>query len=170
MRYSQGCYISVAQSIQHSQFSDEWRVSNYKIRPWPFSLSRVHIAIHESARRIVGNILTGDRVLLERLPVPATHRLTVGIEHRLLAVVFENGVPALDVVERLDDRLCGHSRAEGAEVPLKVTNPEHELGNGGGAGIDLDAEELVRVNGVTGSLENRLCFAQAVEHIADFPL
>ncbi len=94
----------------------------------------------------------------------------MGIQNRLLAVVLENGVPAFDVVEGLDDRLSGHSRSEGAEVPLKVTDPQDELGDGGGAGVDLDAEELVRVNGVAGSFENRLGFAQAAEHIANFAL
>ena len=55
-------------------------------------------------------------------------------------------------------------------MPLKVTDPKDELGDGSGAGVDLDAEELMRVNGVAGSFENRLRLAETAKHVANFPL
>ena len=35
-----------------------------------------------------------------------------------------------------------------AEVPLQIADPQHQFGDGGGARVDLDAEELVRIDGV----------------------
>ena len=34
----------------------------------------------------------------------------------------------------------------GAEVPLQIADPQHQLGDGGGARVELQAEELVRVD------------------------
>ncbi len=65
-----------------------------------------------------------------------------------LAVVFQHGVAALDVFEIFQHRLGGHRLAARAEMPLQVTNPQHQLGNGRGARIDFEAEKLVRVNRV----------------------
>ncbi len=65
---------------------------------------------------------------------------------------------------------AGASLAEGPEVPLKVANPENQFGDGRGARVDLDAEELMGINRVAGSLEHRLCLAQSPEHIPDFAL
>ena len=67
----------------------------------------------------------------------------------------------------------GRTLAAGAEVPLQVADPEDELGDGGGAGVDFDAEELVRVDGGALHLQHRLAFAQGVEgveHLALEPL
>ena len=52
---------------------------------------------------------------------------------------------------------------------LKVTDPKDQLGDGGGTWVYLNAEELVRVNGVAGSFENRLRLAETAKHIANFP-
>jgi hypothetical protein len=52
---------------------------------------------------------------------------------------------------------------------LQVADPEHELGDGGGARVDLEAEELVRVDGDALQVEQDLAFAEScelVEHLA----
>jgi hypothetical protein len=59
--------------------------------------------------------------------------------------------------------------AVGAEVPLQVADPQHHFGDGGGSGVDFDAEELVRVDGVALHFEQVLAGAQVsqgVEHFA----
>ena len=73
------------------------------------------------------------------------------------AVVFQDGVAALDVLELAEDRLGGHGFAEGAKVPLEVADPQDEVGDGGGTRVDLDAEELVRIDGEADQLQN-FCF------------
>jgi hypothetical protein len=54
---------------------------------------------------------------------------------------------------------------------LEVADPEDEFGDGGGAGVDLEAEELVRIDGL-GAGEVEECrpvspkLVGAVEHLA----
>jgi hypothetical protein len=62
-----------------------------------------------------------------------------------VALVLDQGVAVLDVAEVAQHRFGRVHRAVGAEVPLQVANPQHEFRDGGGAGIDFEAEELVRV-------------------------
>jgi hypothetical protein len=59
----------------------------------------------------------------------------------------------LDVVEVTDNWDRWLSVAAGAEVPLEVADPEDEVGDDGGAGVDLDAEELVGVDSEAGVFE-----------------
>ena len=49
--------------------------------------------------------------------------------------------------------------AAGAEVPLEVADPEDEFGDGGGAWIDFEAEELVRVDAEVLQLEGEFTIA-----------
>jgi len=44
-------------------------------------------------------------------------------------------------------------------MPPQVPDPQHQLGNGGGARIELEAEKLVRVDGVLA--EAGQCFLTA---------
>ena len=106
---SKGLSVAVTKQSSHSPVPDKRWVAHNEVRLRPYGLPGISIAENKCARRLVGHILACDRVLLERLPVPPCHRLAVGIQDWLLTVVFENGVPAFDVVEGLDDRLCGHA-------------------------------------------------------------
>ncbi len=63
--------------------------------------------------------------------------------------------------------------AVGAEVPLQVADPEHEFGDGGGARVEFEAEELVRVDGETFGFQPLLSGAERmhlVKHFAFEPL
>src|SRR4051812_26935682 len=53
-------------------------------------------------------------------------------------------------------------------MPLKIADPENELGDGGGAGIDFDAEELVRVHGMRFAEFEFETFAEGGGDIEDF--
>ena len=79
----------------------------------------------------------------------------------------EHGVAVFDVVEVAQHRLGGGGAAVGAEVPLQVADPEHQLGDGGGPGVELDAEELVRVDGVAVEAEGGLGLAHLLEEVGD---
>jgi len=37
---------------------------------------------------------------------------------------------------------------KGAEMPLEIADPENKFGEGRRAGVELDAEELVRIDGL----------------------
>ena len=78
------------------------------------------------------------------------------------AVVGEHGVAAFDVLEIAQDRAGRQAGAAGAEVPLQVADPEHEFGDGGGARVEFEAEELVRVDGEAFGFEALLAGADAV--------
>ena len=76
----------------------------------------------------------------DRPPCPrrTAERIAVPGQHRVLA---------LDILKRPQDRL-GRRRSLSAEMPLQIADPEHQFGDCRGAGIDLQPEELVWVNGV----------------------
>jgi hypothetical protein len=61
-----------------------------------------------------------------------------------------------------------------AEVPLQVADPQHEFGDGGGARVEFDAEELMRIDGVGLQLQLHVLaeLRGEVEHLAfeDFHL
>jgi hypothetical protein len=76
----------------------------------------------------------------------------------------------LDVVEVADYGQRRSDIAAGAEVPLEISDPEDEVGDGSGAGIDVDAEELMRVNGATHVFERGLRVAERGEGFEDFAL
>ena len=101
----------------------------------------------------VGHGFAGDRVAHGGDAVPAGDGAAFGVGARGGGVPGEDGVAVLDVVEVAQDRLGGGGLPVGAEVPLQVADPEHQLGDGGGPGVELDAEELVRVDGVAGEAE-----------------
>ena len=65
----------------------------------------------------------------------------------------EDGVAALDVVEGAEDGFGRNALAVDFEMPLEVADPQDKLGDGGGARVQLDAEELVGVDGVGPELE-----------------
>lgn len=55
----------------------------------------------------------------------------------------------------------------GAEVPLEVADPEDEVGDGGGAGADFDAAELVGVDGEAGVFDGELGVGELGEEVVD---
>ena len=61
-------------------------------------------------------------------------------------VGYEDGVADFDVLEGSEDGVGGEA-AGASEVPLEVADPEDEFGDGGGAGVYFEAEELVGVDG-----------------------
>ncbi len=69
----------------------------------------------------------------------------------------------------LQQRLVG-GVAERAEVPLEVADPEDQFGDGDGAGVEFQAEELVRVDGEAAAFEQFLGFAELAELFAGFAL
>ncbi len=64
----------------------------------------------------------------------------------------------------------GHGAvAAGADVPLQVADPQHEFGQRSGAGVDFEAEKLLRGDGFAFEREFVLGFAKGgklVEHFA----
>ena len=71
---------------------------------------------------------------------------------QVLCIPGEHGIAHLDCLEITENRLRRNA-ATCAKMPLQITDPEHQFGNGGRAGIDFKSQKLVRVDGfefVTG--------------------
>lgn len=64
----------------------------------------------------------------------------------------------------------GKDVAAGAEVPLEIPNPEHHVGYGRGPRVDLDTQELVRVHGCSGQVQQRLTLAESFEGVQHLTL
>jgi hypothetical protein len=58
--------------------------------------------------------------------------------------------------------------AAGAEVPLQVADPQHQFGDGGGARVEFEAEELVRVDGQAFGFEALLAAPESVQLVEHF--
>jgi hypothetical protein len=94
--------------------------------------------------------------------------IAVLVASGLFAIVDKQRIARFDVVETLDDgfrrrRGC----APGSEVPLQVADPEDEIGNDGGARVEFEAEQLVRVDRESGFVEDELCFSELLEGFDD---
>jgi len=135
---------------------------------WVFVMER------RDARGFIGHVFAGDGMHFHRASVPADDGLAAGrraflrVEHRLGAVGGEHGVAALDVVKVFDDGLGRGDAATGCGSATGGSNPQDQLGDGGGARVYREAEELVRVHGEAGNFERGLLVAEAVEGVEDF--
>jgi len=166
---SQGFDIAIAQGAAHGGGANEGRVPHHEIRLWPVGATRVLVALLRHAGGFVGHLFAGDRVGFGAEAIPAGDRLAVCIEYKIHPIKGEHGVAAFDVVEIAQHRLGRADVAVGAEVPLQVADPQHGFGDAGGAGVEFEAEELVRVDRDAFHLQQALRFAeffQRAEHFA----
>ena len=77
-----------------------------------------------------------------------------------------------DVSEIAQNRLGRFCTTVDPEMPLQITNPQHQLGDRSGARVRLDTDQLVRVDRKSGTPKRRH-FAEAseqIEHLAFEPL
>ena len=64
------------------------------------------------------------------------------VGQQLHVVPCQHGVAAVDIAVIAQHRYGHLGAAAGAEMPLQETDPQHHLGDDGGAGIDLYPQEL----------------------------
>jgi hypothetical protein len=108
----------------------------------------------------VGHLFAGHRVGFERAAVPAAEQLAGVVVGQLLRVPGQHGVAAFDVAVVVHHGLGHGGVAAGADVPLQVANPQHQLGQGGGAFVQLDAAQLLQGDGFAFKAELVLRVAQ----------
>ena len=70
-----------------------------------------------------------------------------------LGAIVQQGVGFFDVVEIAQDRFGDFTAGAVAEVPLQPAKPEHEFRHRHGAGVEFQAEKLVRVHAGLGEVE-----------------
>jgi hypothetical protein len=116
----------------------------------------------------VGHEFAGDGVGFGGAAVPAGERLAAVVGGEFDGIAGEHGVAAFDVLEVAQDGAGRQAAALGAEVPLQVADPEDHFGDGGGARVDFEAEELVRVDGEAFDFETLLGVAELGEGVEDF--
>ncbi len=95
----------------------------------------------------VGDGLAGGGVDGVGAAVPAGAGLALGVEQGALGAPGEHSVAADDVAVVVHDGFGHGAVAAGADVPLQVADPQHEFGQRGGAGVDFEAEKLLRGDG-----------------------
>ena len=176
-RTAQRFDVAITQRRTHPLVANKRRIPHHEIRLRPRRLARVHVALQRHALAVVRHVLAGDGRGLHAHAVPATDRHAAFVEHVLHAVVGQHRIAVLDVAEVADHRLRRVDVAAGAVVPLQVADPQHHFGDGGGARVQLDAEQLVRVDGFAAERVGALAiqrqaglavaeFVQRVEHFA----
>jgi hypothetical protein len=149
------------------------------LRSFSSRLARVDIALQWRAGVFVGHLLAGHRVSSGTCSpvtgcvgsVTPFQRLTADaalVDDGFDAIAGQHGVAAFDVAEVLEDRLRRQAAAAGAEVPLQVADPEHQFGDGGGARVEFEAEELLRVDGQAFGFEALLAAPESVQLVEHF--
>ncbi len=107
---------------------------------------------------------------LERHAIPTRYGCAIRAAHQLLAIRRQQRVRVLDVMEVPQDRLGRRRRAHGPEMPLQVTDPQHQLRHRHRPRVLLQAQELVRIDAGTGQRQAvalaRHHVGQRIQHLA----
>ncbi len=168
MSGAEGRDIAITKVYAHVFVADKGRIADHKVSLRPSSTTWIDKIVNWGACIFIGHILTGNGMLRICRAVPTGLRLAMFIPGEFFFVISEDGVAAFDVVEFFEDGLGGHGFAVGAEVPLEVADPEDQIGDGGGAGVDFDAAELVGIDGEAGVFEGELGVGELGEKVIDF--
>ena len=163
-----GVGVAVAEGLPHGRGPDEGGIADDVVGGGPGGGARVDVAFDGGAGGFVGDVAAGDGMLFLGFAVPPGEGLAGIVEDGFDAVVGDEGVAVFDVVEVADDGLGRVFGFADAEEPLEGADPEDEFGDGGGAGVEFEAEELVGIDGFAGHVEEALAFAELVEEIEDF--
>ncbi len=165
---AQGLDVAIAQGGAHAGRANERRVPHNEIGLRPLCPPCAHIAPLRHLRSFVGHGLAGDGVRFERGAIPAGEQLAGLVVRGLLRIPGEHGVAAFDVAVVVHHGFSHALVAPGADLPLQVADPQHELGQGGGAFVDLDAEQLLEGDGFAPQIKRVLRVAQVVELVEYF--
>ena len=139
--------VAIAELAPHAPVAQKRGIANDEVCARPFGAPGVDIVQNRTACGVVGNLLSGDRMPLLGDAVPRGERVTVLVHGRFDLVIREQRIAMLNIVKAPDDGLGRQRRgAPRAEIPLEVTDPQHQVGDGGGAGIELDSHQLVRID------------------------
>ena len=167
---AQGLHIAVAQSGPHGGGANERRIPHNEIRLRPHRLPCAHIAPLRHLRGLVGHGFAGHWVRLETAPIPAGQQPTGAVMRRLQRIPRQHRVAAFDVAVVVHHRFGHAGVAVGAEVPLQKADPQHQLGQRGGALVQLDAAQLLQRHGFAFKTQLVLRLAQGFELHQHFAL
>ena len=153
--FAQGFRVAVAEGIAHAGGSDEGRVADDDVGLGPFGAAGVGVVEDGFAGAVVGDFLAGDGVGLGGVAVPDGDDFAGGgVAARDGGIVGEDGVLLEDGGGFGEERaLVGIGLAGGFPLPLEEADPEDELGDGDGAAVEFEAEELARANLEAGHFE-----------------
>ena len=73
------------------------------------------------------------------LAIPAGEELARRIFCQIQIIPSEHGIAAFNIAKIMHHGLGHGFVASGADVPLQIADPEHELGQRGGAFVELNA-------------------------------
>ena len=102
-------------------------------------------------------------MLLERGAVPAGDDLAAVVGGQFGAVIGQHGVAVFDVAVVVHHGLGHAGQAARAHMPLQPADPQHQLGQGGGAGVEFDAAQLLQRDGLALQAQAVLRLAQRFE-------
>ena len=164
--------VAVAQLRTHVLAADEGRVTHDELGFRPLGRAWIRVAVKFYRCLGIGNLLAGNRVKLRGNAVPACERHAVLVAQQFLLVPGQDRVLFFDRAIGVEDRLGNLVGLDGAQLPLEVADPQHEIGDGDGAGVDLQAVELARADRLALHREARVPTQvfERVQHLAFQPL
>ena len=130
----------------------------------------IDVSVQSDPPGLVRHVAAGHQIRFHRAAIPAGDGFALIVSDQLFAVIGKNGVPVLDILVVLQDRLSRAYIAIQPIVPLQTADPENHFGDLRCARILLDAEKLLRVDGEALDVKKRLLVveivAQEVQHLA----
>src|SRR5664279_4659631 len=120
VNFANCAYIAITQSVAHALFANKWWISYDIICWWPVSLSRVVVVVDSCSTRFVGDQLTRGWADPHANSIPDSYCLSVFVQSRLSSVVFDKGIPALNIFEIPKNGLWKIQAITQAVMPLQV--------------------------------------------------
>ena len=165
---TQGLHVAVAQRCTQGAGTNERRVADDEICLRPFRLTRLAVLPLRHQRRFVRDQRAGDGVGFKGAAVPAAQQLAVVVMGQRQFVPVQHGVAAFNVAVVVHHGFGHGLVAACADVPLQIANPQHQLGHGGGAFVELNAQQLLGCHGFAFQAQQGLGFAQRFKLVHDF--
>ena len=138
--------VAIAQFGAHVLAADEGWVAHDELGFRPVGRARFLVTIEFHRGVGIGNFLARDRVALHGRTVPAGERPSLRVAQQFLFVVGQDRVLLLDCAVGVQNRFADALGRDGTKLPLQKADPQHEIGDGDGAGVDLQAVELARTD------------------------
>ncbi len=154
--------ITVAEPIADIFATDEGRIADYEICLWPFRSAGVRVEPAFGPCALVWHALASHRMRLHRFAVPTRYWPVLLIFLEDFLIIIDQRVAVFDGPEAGQDRFVRHPLLPVyAEVPLQIADPQHQLRDLDGPRIDLQPEEVLRGDCVTGQIRNILALGIA---------
>ena len=165
-------YIAVTQRRTQRAGPNKRRVAHNKVSRRPLGLRGPNVAPLRHQGGFIRYQRARHRVGFKGFAVPAAEQLARSVGAIVVSQISirprQHCITAFNVAVVVHHRLGHGFVAACANVPLQVAYPQHQLGQGGGAFIQLDAQQLLGRDGFAFQAQRVLGLPKCFQLVDDF--